>query len=181
MSKVYTSAVVIIPPEKLWIPIQMIRERYDRNFRRWMPHITLLYPFRPKSEFDSLELKFKKICKDLAPFEVKLDSFNFFQHGKQRFTMWLEPKPQDSIINLQRKIQIIAPDCNDVVLFKEGFTPHLSLGQITGKDLLERTLLDFKSHWKSLQFIIDKLFIIARETSKNSIFQIKKVIPFSQQ
>jgi hypothetical protein len=42
MSKVFTSAVVIIPPEELWIPIQKIRKKYDRQINRWMPHITLL-------------------------------------------------------------------------------------------------------------------------------------------
>jgi 2'-5' RNA ligase len=176
MSKVYTSAVVIIPPEKLWGPIQMIREEFDRNFRRWMPHITLLYPFRPEHEFDLLELSFKKICENLKSFEIHLESFNFFQHGKQRYTLWLEPKPQKLINNLQRQIQVAAPDCNDVTLFKGGFTPHLSLGQITGRVLLDKTLLNLKPQWKSLQFTLDRIFIIAREASKNSIFQIKKII-----
>ena len=40
MSKVYSSAVVIIPPKEIWESIQEIRKVYDRNINRWMPHIT---------------------------------------------------------------------------------------------------------------------------------------------
>jgi len=180
MTKVYTSAVVLIPPEKLWAPIQTIREKYDRNFRRWMPHITLLYPFRPESEFDLLELDFKEVCKDLKPFTLNLDSFKYFKHSKQSFTIWLDPEPQQLVVILQKKIQSIVPECNDVSSFKEGFIPHLSLGQITGRDLLKVTLLDLRSHWKSLKFIVNRIFIIARNPSKNSFFQEKKIILFSK-
>ncbi|MGA1195514.1 MAG: 2'-5' RNA ligase family protein, partial [Candidatus Latescibacterota bacterium] len=48
MEKVHQSAVVLSPPQSEWDQIQAIRKKYDRNVRRWMPHITLLYPFYPK-------------------------------------------------------------------------------------------------------------------------------------
>ncbi len=63
MKKVYTSAVVIIPPQESWEPIQEIRKVYDRNIYRWMPHITLLYPFRPETDYNTLEKKFSEVCK----------------------------------------------------------------------------------------------------------------------
>jgi hypothetical protein len=47
-SKTHKTAVVIIPPEALWAPIQAVRKEHDRQFRRRMPHISLIYPFRPK-------------------------------------------------------------------------------------------------------------------------------------
>ena len=49
--KTHTTAAVLIPPEDVWGPIQAIRREHDRQFRRWMPHITLLYPFRPREQF----------------------------------------------------------------------------------------------------------------------------------
>ena len=42
LSKVYSSAVVLIPPKENWASIQEIRKIYDRNIIRWMPHITML-------------------------------------------------------------------------------------------------------------------------------------------
>ena len=180
MTKVYTSAVVLIPPENLWEPIQSIREKFDRNFRRWMPHITLLYPFRPEHEFDSLEADFREVCKNMKSFEVKLESFNYFKHKKQYYTLWLNPAPPKLISNLQKEIQSITPDCNDAGLFKGGYNPHLSVGQINGKELLDKTIQNLEFHWKPLQFIVDRIFIIAREKSRNSAFQVKKTIRFSE-
>ncbi|MBI5480461.1 MAG: 2'-5' RNA ligase family protein [Deltaproteobacteria bacterium] len=46
--KTHHTAVVIIPPGEIWGPIQAIRQRHDQQFHRWMPHITPLYPFRPR-------------------------------------------------------------------------------------------------------------------------------------
>jgi len=47
----HKTAAVIIPPEDVWEPIQAIRQRHDRKVGCWMPHITLFYPFLPRSRF----------------------------------------------------------------------------------------------------------------------------------
>ncbi|GAH96855.1 unnamed protein product, partial [marine sediment metagenome] len=61
MNKVYNTAVVIIPPENIWGSIQKIRKKYDRHIDLWMPHITMLYPFYPQSEFSWIIKKFSEI------------------------------------------------------------------------------------------------------------------------
>ena len=53
-NKTHTTAVVLIPPQEIQPPIQVIRQTYDRNYERWMPHITLLYPFAPQQEFQDI-------------------------------------------------------------------------------------------------------------------------------
>ena len=71
MTKVFTTAVVIIPPREIWGGIQDIRRKFDRHINRWMPHITLLYPFKPYSRFNELEPHFSKICKKIEIFEFE--------------------------------------------------------------------------------------------------------------
>ena len=61
--KTFTTAVVLIPPGEVQPAIQAIRQVHDRHFKRWMPHITLLYPFRPHSEFDQLAERFASACR----------------------------------------------------------------------------------------------------------------------
>ncbi|MFX1359125.1 MAG: 2'-5' RNA ligase family protein [Promethearchaeota archaeon] len=178
MNKLHTSAAVIIPPKDKWEPIQEIRRQYDHQINRWMPHISLIYPFRPESEYNTLEQEFSAVCKEIKPFEIKLKSFEYFNHGHQNFTLWIAPEPKDSIINLQKNIQMLVPECNDLNLYKNGFTPHLSVGQIKGKKLLLKIIQQLETKWYEIKFTLNKIYFIAREKCKKSLFRVKKVINF---
>ncbi len=181
MSKIYTSAVVIIPPQEKWASIQEIRKIYDRNLHRWMPHITLLYPFRPKNEYPILEKDFSEIGKSISPFEIILRDFHYFNHGPQRYTLWLRPEPVDLIKDLQARILKIVPDCNDVNKYKKGFNPHLSVGQINGKIKLLKIIENLQNNWHEIRFFLNDIFFIAREKSKTSKFEIKKRIQLKKE
>lgn len=179
--KVYTSAVVIIPPQENWIPIQEIRKIYDQNIHRWMPHITLLYPFRPKTDYNILEKFFFEICNMIPAFEITLQDFHYFNHGRQNYTLWLKPEPLRMIQDLQAKILKIVPDCNDVNKFKRGFRPHLSVGQIKGKNNLFDIIQSLQNQWEELKFLVNEIFFISREKSKTSQFEIKKRIQLKKE
>ena len=172
MSKVYTSAVVIIPPLEKWTSIQEIRKIYDRNIHRWMPHITLIYPFRPEKEYLNLKKAFSEKCKNIKKFKISLKKLKYFTHRKNIFTIWLDPEPNDSIISLQAKILEITPDCNDVNKFKNGYRPHLSLGQIKGKSKLDKVINKLQKTWKEISFLLDKVHFISREQNRMSKFEI---------
>jgi len=174
MTKVNSSAVVIIPPKEIWEPIQEIRKIYDRHILRWMPHITLLYPFRSESEYNTLESLFSTICKKIKSFEIIFSKFKYFNHGKQKYTLWLAPKPESLIIALQNKLLAIVPDCNNVNLYQNGFSPHLSVGQIEGKKRLIEVIETLQRNWSQLKFTINSIYFIAREKQKLSKFEVKK-------
>lgn len=176
MTKVHNSAVVIIPPEEIWEPIQDIRNSYDRHVHRWMLHVTLLYPFRPKSEFPELEDSFVKICKQIKPFGISLRKFYYFNHGRQYYTLWLGPEPNNLVINLQSELLKVAPDCNDVNKIKSGYIPHLSVGQVKGKVNLIKTINECQATWNELKFMVKRITFISREKTRNSRFQIVKII-----
>ncbi len=180
MTKVFTSAVAIIPPEEKWPAIQKIRKHYDRQINRWMPHITLIYPFRPEHEYPLLEKSFSNECKSIEHFEIKLKQFNYFNHGKQRYTLWLNPEPAELIIKLQSKILEIVPDCDDVNKYKHGFRPHLSVGQIQGKTNLLDIIKNLQDNWNELHFLLNEIFFISREKIKTSKFEIKKRIKLQE-
>jgi len=178
MNKVYTSAVVIIPPKEIWVPIQKIRKLYDRQIDRWMPHITLIYPFKPINEFPTLKRKFSDICSKFSSFEISLKTFKYFNHEQQRYTLWLEPNPANLIVDLQTEILKIIPECDDVNNFKKGFIPHLSVGQIKGKNNLLKTITHLQEEWQELKFKINEFFFIFRETL---IFEIIKRIKLQKE
>ena len=176
MTKVYSSAVVIIPPIELWTSIQEIRASYDRQIKRWMPHITVLYPFIIETEFNLIIDKFFKVCKNITPFEITLKEFGFFHHGKQNYTLLIKPSPAKLIIQLQQLLLDVVPECNDVNLHKKGYIPHLSLGQIKGKNQIITLIENLNKKWTKLHFFLDKIHFITRRPNKSSKFEIKKSI-----
>ncbi len=173
--KTPTSAVVWIPPDSAWPAIQVIRRRYDRHLPRWMPHVTLLYPFRPREDFDSIEPALYEACAAVKPFDAALAEIRSFEHSAHSHTMWAAPEPEASFRALQAALQKRFPDCNDVANYPNGFTPHLSLGQSHGPPELTRRLEDTRASWTALQVAVSEVALIARigETP----FRVERVIP----
>ena len=175
MNKVYTSAVVIIPPKEKWGPIQEIRKLYDRNIYRWMPHITLLFPFYPKNQYTEIEKNFLLVSSEFTMFEICLREFRSFKHYNKNYTIWLDPTPNDMIINLQSEFLKITPECNDVNKFKGGYSPHLSIGQFKGNHIsLKNKIDELQNSWKEITFEVKEFYFIWCDNIKNSRFQIEK-------
>ena len=102
-NKTYTTAVVLIPSEEIQPPIQAIRRVHDRNFERWMPHITLLYPFAPQRNFQDVIPALAEAAQQSTNFSVTLTSFNAFKHRKS-CTLFLVPEPKNNIVDLHRTL-----------------------------------------------------------------------------
>jgi 2'-5' RNA ligase len=171
--KTVCAAAVVIPPGELWRPIQTLRARYDRHFARWMPHITLAFPFRPKEEFESLAPQLAEACAQIEPFEIELAEFRFFDHGRDSFTLWLGTEPATPLAALQAAVARVTPDCNDVALFAAGFTPHLSVGQARGEPIMSRLREKLQADWEPVRFQVSEFSLIWREeTPPNDAFQV---------
>ena len=153
--KTPNTAVVLIPPQDLWEPIQAIRRVHDTHIERWMPHVTLLFPFLQAERFSDAEPDLEAGCRGFAPFRVKLARFDYFPGPK---TAWLEPEPVGLVRSLQASLQSRFPDCNDVAKFAGGFRPHLSVGQ--GPPDLIGTL---QATWKAIEFQVTEVALIKRD------------------
>lgn len=171
------TALVIIPPDEAWAPIQAIRQAHDRQFRRWMPHISLVYPFRPRAEFDLLSADLVHACEHIAPFEVRLETFRLFHHEGGLCTLWLAPEPEDEIDRLHYMLWRVAPDCDEVRKFEGGFRPHLSVGQAAGHGAAERLLEELRQSWQPLRFTVRNVSLIWREEPPDDVFRVDRTIP----
>jgi len=178
--KTHKTAVVLLPPEEVWPPIQAIRGEHDRQFRRWMPHINLIYPFRPVTHFERLFSPFCEVCQDIAPFQLVLREIRTFHHGKERYTMWLKPEPVEPVRNLAEVLLKLVPDCDDVWRFPGGFTPHLSIGQVKGKQNRDRLVAFLQKNWAGVEFEVRAVYWIARRDPPDDIFRVQREIPFGR-
>jgi 2'-5' RNA ligase len=173
--KTHQSAAAIVPAEEVWEPIQAIRRRHDRQVRRWMPHINLLYPFRPQEEFPVLAPAVVAACTSVKPFAITLAEFRFFWHGSGRCTLWLAPEPAEELCRLQAALQAAFPDCDDLARFPAGFTPHLSVGQFPSPRDCESTREQFQAGWQPIAFTVGAVALLAR--GEESPFGVEQRVP----
>ena len=160
-TKTYHSAVVLIPPEDVHEPIQTIRRLHDQQVHRWMPHVTLLYPFWRAESFDEAGEKLREACAAVAPFEVELTHFGAFRHRAHN-TLWLAPEPRPPLVALQTALQTAFPDCAEQSRFPGGFNPHLSVGRFPTSQELDETRSRLEIDWQPLRFRVERVALIAR-------------------
>ncbi len=156
------TAVVLVPPETVWEPIQRIRRVHDRQVGRWMPHLTLLFPFRPEEAFPEALPRAAEAAASVRPFVLTLAELRFFDHGGERYTLWLAPEPAEPVRRLQAALRERFPDCDDVSRFPAGFTPHLSVGQARGRAARDALLTRLRAEWTPLEFSVREAALIAR-------------------
>ncbi|MYG00490.1 2'-5' RNA ligase family protein [Candidatus Poribacteria bacterium] len=176
--KTHTTAVVLIPPESIQTPIQNIRKIHDRNYIRWMPHITLLYPFTPRNKFQEVIPTLAKVAQQIIPFSVTFASFNAFRHRKS-CTLFLVPEPKNVIVELHRKLSQQLPVYDDTARFSGGFNPHLSVGQFQHRDINDAQQR-LQNEWEPIQYEVDSMSLIYRSTETNDMFVVAENFYFSK-
>jgi 2'-5' RNA ligase len=174
--KTFTTAVVLIPPIEVQPAIQAIRQVHDRHFKRWMPHITLLYPFRPRHEFDRLAERFAAACEGIQPFRLELAEMRCFRHRRESYTLWLAPEPKDALVRLQAVLGRVVPDCDDVDRHRDGFTPHLSVGQVRGEGQMLALQQALQAAWQPIAFTAREVNLIWRREPPDDIFRVGQTV-----
>jgi hypothetical protein len=76
---------------------------------------------------------------------MKLAEFRFFHHGHGNHTLWLSPEPKETLVQLETALLNVVPDCNDAIRHQGGFTPHLSVGQVSGQAAMESRCIGTKN------------------------------------
>ncbi|MBU8898212.1 DUF504 domain-containing protein [Corallococcus sp. M34] len=163
-SLTHHTAVVLIPPARVWPPIQALRAKHDAKFERWMPHVTLLYPFVEEQHFDAAEARLRAALQSLQPFEVTLADAGHFDHRASR-TVWLRPEdsPRGALHELHAALQAVMPARQESTSpGHTGFTPHLSVGQLQKREDVAQAIAQWFRHWRPLSFEVTEVCIIRR-------------------
>ena len=177
-SKTHTTAVVLIPPASVQPPIQALRRIHDRNFVRWMPHITLLYPFAERHNFESVIPILTKAAQQVSPFSVALTRFDGFKHRKSA-TLFLVPEPTDKIVRLHATLMHHLPEYGDTARFAGGFHPHLSVGQFSHLSL--RTEQErLQTEWQPVRCEMEAISLIYRSPETDDRFVVAEQFSFKQ-
>jgi 2'-5' RNA ligase len=176
-AKTHLTAVVVVPPEEVWEPIQRLRRLHDPQIARWMPHITLLYPFVPAQQFDTVAPGLRDALRGQVPFRLTLAQFRHFPHGARSATLWLAPEPAAPLVRLQADLQLAFPHCDDVRQYRSGFVAHLSVGQFGGWREAESAAQRLAAEWSPLEFLVERVQLIARSGSEGDPFSVRQEFP----
>jgi 2'-5' RNA ligase len=171
----HKTALCLIPPENVWEQIQSIRSVYDKAYPRWMPHINLIYPFVPESEFGNIKSRLDGILNQKKPFEIEFDqtTLNYFKQ-KSECTFHLRPKETKDVVEIHQILQKYLPNYFSTA---RPFEPHLTLGQTTTSRISD-ILIEMKAKWKTIKFPIDRICMISRENDPDDLFSIKNQVFF---
>lgn len=156
----YHSAIVIIPDERVWPAIQSLRKRYDRNYTRWMPHITLIYGFVPEELLEAAAQLIADAVKGLEEFSIALTAPGTFSQ-RASATGWIQPvaETEGALHTLQTTLQRLFPTCNEQSSRAAGFHPHLTIGQFASEEDARKNL----ASWKPVAFNAASVALISRK------------------
>lgn len=196
------SACVIIPPLELWDAIQEIRSANDTSFDRWPPHVNLLWPFLPQTDFSAAAASIEGSAKfkALQPFRVRLSTFSFTQGSRYVHLIadCLDENgnvlPWPPVISKGRKKEATStpmqdlfsslislfPGCERPFLDATGapteyFLPHLSVGQVD-QPTIRDTVQRLQANWTPIEFEVTELTFLARN-GPNKAFQTILTVP----
>ncbi|MFP4055579.1 MAG: 2'-5' RNA ligase family protein [Candidatus Brocadiia bacterium] len=175
---VHLTAAVLVPGAEAWEPIQAIRREHDPQVRRWMPHITLLYPFVPEGRLAEAAARLAPAAAGVAPFELALREFRWFPHGR-RATVWLHPQPPQAVARLQARLQAALPWCDALSRFAGGFTPHLSVGRVARNEA-EALAARLAASWRPVRFAVREVALIARSGRPGEPFRVRTTVPLGR-
>lgn len=179
----YKTAIALLPPSSITSPIEAVRSVHDKHFKRWPPHINLIYPFlaSPLEPPDgtsprlsqAIRARLEKAVSEIRAFQVSLvaDPPGTFTHSRTSTTVWLGPVPDKNVRELQTALQVEFAECDGD---QRAFTPHLSLGQALTAEATEQLRKDIGNGVvefnnlkdgapKTIDWFVDKVFVIKRE------------------
>jgi poly(A) polymerase len=180
---VHTSSLALLPPPAMWPPLQTLRRAHDRGFRRWPPHVNLLYGFIPEERFPAAVARLRTLLSDARPLDLELERLDHFRH-RRHTTLWADPQPHQPVAELQARLQAVFTQCDEhASKSATDFIPHLSLGTIPTRS--QPQVAAALGAWSSelgvarsgalAQGVVDAVFLLAR--SGRRPFRVRHAIP----
>lgn len=158
------AALALLPPPRLWAPIDALRRAHDPAAARWMPHVNLLFGFVPP-DVAAVHRAAALVTRALAQhgtFGVTLARFAVLEHATSA-TVYLVPEcdPPDALARLHAALAARFPDC---VTRGAGspYTPHLTIGRFDTAPEARAQALALERAWTPLRFDARALSLLTR-------------------
>ncbi|OTB03759.1 hypothetical protein M426DRAFT_321477 [Hypoxylon sp. CI-4A] len=166
----YDTALCVVPPKHLWTAVDHLRSVYDQAYKKWPPHINLIYPFVPVHNLteasESIVLQLQGSSDTVRPL-VRLDSSGWFPNPKKgKVPLFLHDQDPSRASDLKQLRESL------LGFFGGKETPgnyqmHMTIGQ--SDESTKNILLDKATLIPILEWEVDKLYILIRDKDKDHI------------
>jgi 2'-5' RNA ligase len=171
----YSTALVVIIPVEFHDSINFWRSQYDKAYPRWMPHITLYYPFAPVDQFPDVAGRIQAAVRGFGSFELNFNQVSHFPQ-KNKSTIHLRVENDTKLQELFN--DHIKPALPEIKLSHPTFVPHLTLAQ-TDKRNTNQMVNQIQEYFqdKNMKMTVNEIYLINRsETDLSVPFSIHSTI-----
>lgn len=162
------TALALIVPVSLQPDINSLRRLHDKSFKKWDPHINILYPFVEPSRLASAVAILRECLQtqQAKQVTVSIDEVDVFKHWKNA-TVFLKPSVEsDEGICQLRKVMVHALGCNERDGTHDGiFRPHMTVGQAGLNGSAIEKLTEQVKKLAGIEWVGITLTILKREAS----------------
>ena len=135
------------------------RRQHDKAYKRWPPHVNLVYPFVPRPELPEAAAALA-VGLDQGHFSLRFVKCGFFEHSKKSFTLYLEPSESAELQQLYEASTACFPTLPTP---SRAFVPHLTLGQFSSRDAVLQAKKHFENQMTAYECELSELVLIARD------------------
>lgn len=162
----------IFPPKEVSEKINEIRKKYDKNYLRLAPHVTIIPPFTPKKDMKLGIEQLEKILKVLHPFEIEIFGVGNFRK-KISNVCYLDIIDTLDLIELQTVTNDILLEFGTRERYPSDF--HITIARRLNNHTLKKITAEIEKLSFKDSFLVKYLAYCVIE--KNEPWQIKELIP----
>lgn len=162
------TALALIVPSHLQPELNTIRKIHDKAYRKWEPHINILYPFVDASLLSSAitTLRIHLSSHPIASFKIKIEDVGVFEHTRSS-TVFLKPgEESEEIIARVRSSLVAALGRSEGEGTRDGiFRPHLTMGQASLIGPTKDRLVHKVEKLVGVEWEVERLVVLRRQAT----------------
>jgi endonuclease/exonuclease/phosphatase family metal-dependent hydrolase/2'-5' RNA ligase len=162
------TAIAIVVPKDAQANINALRSVHDKAFRKWEPHINILYPFvEPARLAPAIEtLRGAVSSGDFRDLRVDVDAVDVFRH-RRNATVFLRPSVDaEERLTRLRGVLTATLGCDESEGTHDGeFRPHMTVGQASLVGPTLERLVAKVEKLKGVGWHVKSLAVLRRKSS----------------
>jgi 2'-5' RNA ligase len=176
--------LAVVPPKKIADFADKYREKYAKyTGYRSPPHITIYPPFYltgiDEEEFKEL---LKKNLKNFAPFQVRINSVNFFTGRNNVLYFKPDERSKNYLKSALESIFLTIKLCtkpiyNYYIVEPDSYRPHMTIAERIPKEVFSKLKQELSKEKVNFTFEVDSIWLLVQpEGSK--VWKVKEDIKF---